>query len=113
MPTNDWQVGGIYNPNWNGIKWTQPGGLFSPVLPITQVQANSNLLTTEPFSELTGTFRLGCLHSVDQMMLQLDYDYISQVQVMLVLCPTCSYVSRVISPASEAYNPLTAAIITP
>jgi hypothetical protein len=113
MPMNDWQVGTLYDKKFNGIHWSQPGGPFTKVLPVTQVQANSNLLTTEPFTELTGTWMLGCGHSLDNLMLQLDYDHINRIQVMLVLCPTCSYVTRIFSPATDAYNPLTAAIITP
>ena len=113
MPVNDWTVGTLYNPNFNYIRWTQPGGPYSKVLPVTEVTGNSNLFTTKPFNELTGTYMQGCGHSVDQCSLQLDWDYANNVQVMLVLCPTCSYVNRVISPASLAYNPLTNAIIYP
>ncbi len=110
-PSNDWTIGVQWDPHWNKIAWSQAAP-FAPVYP-QQVKANSNLFTTEPFTELTGVYLFGCGHSVDQCMLQLDYDYVNAVQVMLVLCPTCTYVSRVISPASVAYNPVTNAIITP
>ena len=113
MPMNAWQVGTLYDKRFNGISWSQPGGPFTKVLPVTQVQANSNLLSNEPFSELTGTYIFGCGHSVDQVLLLMDYDYLNLVQVGLVCCPTCSYLSRIISPWSQAYNPLTAAVLTP
>ena len=113
MPVNDWTVGTLYNPNFNYIRWTQPGGPYSKVLPVTQVTGNADLFTTKPFSELSGTYLFGCGHSVDQVMLQIDWDYQNSVQVALICCPTCSYLSRVISPASLAYNPLINAILTP
>ena len=111
---NDYQVGTLYYKNgFNNVKWTQPGGPFTKVLPVTQVQANSNLFTTEAFSELTGVFMFGCGHSVNMVRLELDYDHQTKQQVGLICCPTCCYVSRVISPWIQAYNPLTAAILTP
>ena len=113
MPQNDYVVGTLWDPKFNGISWSQPAGQYGEVFPKTEVTGNSNLFTTLPYNELTGVYQQGCGHSVNYMMLQLAWDYINDVQVMLVLCQTCSYINRVISPASEAYNPLTAAIITP
>lgn len=112
MPSNDWQLGVQWDPRWNNIAWSQPDGPFGKVYP-QEVQANSDLFSQVPFSELTGTYPFGCGHTADQVMLQIDYDYDTSQQVALILCPLCTYVSRVISPASAAYNPITAAILTP
>ena len=112
MPMNDWQIGQQWDPRYNGIAWTQPGGIGTKVYP-QEVTGNSNLFTTLPYNELTGTFIFGCGHSADQVYLQMDYDYMSDQQVGLICCPVCSFVQRVISPWTEAYNPLTAAVLTP
>jgi len=112
MPTNDWQVGLQYDKKWNNVAWTQPGGVGTKVYP-QQVTGNSDLLTNEPFSELSGTFLFGCGHSVNQVLLQIDWNYDTDEQVALICCPTCSFVQRVISPATLAYNTLLNAVLTP
>jgi hypothetical protein len=113
MPMNDWIPGTLYDPHWNNVHWTQPSGPYTKVLPVTQVQAQSNLLTTEPFSELTGVFIFPCGHSVNMVQVFQDYDYINETSVALIACPTCSCISRVVEPYSAIQNPLTFAIITP
>ena len=112
LGVNDWQLGTLYYKNFNNVAWSQPGGPYTKVFP-QQVTGNSNLLTTEPFNELTGMFLFGCGHSVNQVLLEMDFDIPTQSQVALICCPTCSYVSRVINPWIQAYNPITAAILTP
>jgi len=112
MPQNDWQVGTQWNKKWNNVNWSQPGGPFTPVYP-AQPTGNSDLFSTLPFNSLTGTYFWGCGHSTDQVTLQIDYDYTNDVQVALIMCPSCSYISRFISPASLAYNPIINAILTP
>lgn len=113
MPSNDWAVGTIYSPNWNNVPWSQPGGPFTPVFP-QQVTANSNLFTTEPFSELTGTYMGNCNHSFDQCLVFMDWDYDTNMQVALLCCPLCSTVQRTIEPYSEALqNGLQNAILFP
>jgi len=52
MPSNDYVVGALYLPGGPGGFWTQPGGVGTPVLP-RQVTGGFELLTTEPFNELT------------------------------------------------------------
>ena len=109
---NDWQLGVQWDKRWNNIAWSQPDGPYGKVYP-QQVQANSDLFSTEPFTELSGTYVFGCGHSVDQILLQIDFDYESNQQSALILCPICSYCSRAIIPASLAYQPIINAILTP
>ena len=112
MPSNDWQLGVQWDTRWNNIAWSQPDGPFGLVYP-QEITGNSNLFSQEPYNELTGTYPFGCGHTANQCLLQLDYDYDNSVQVMLVCCPICSFLSRVISPATLAFNPIEYAIITP
>jgi len=112
MPMNDWVVGVQWDKKFNNIAWSQPGGPGTPVFP-AQPTGNSDLFSVLPFNSKTGTYIMGCNHSMDQVWLQRDWDYINNVAVGLILCPQCSYCSRVISPWEQAYNPLQQAILTP
>lgn len=111
MPSNDYQIGVQWDKRWNNIAWTQSAP-FEKVYP-QQVTANSDLFVVTPFTEYSGVYIFGCGHSVDNVLLQIDWDYDNSVQVALILCPTCSYLSRVISPATLAYDPITNAILYP
>lgn len=104
----DWEIGALYiKPNGPGGYWTQPGGVGTTVFP-QQVQANSNILTTEPFTELSGNYVFGCGHSQNMGTIYVDTDGDGTL-VALIACSLCSFVQRYISPASDALGPSTAA----
>ena len=113
MPVNDWKLNALYLPGGPGGFWTQPvpGG---PVYP-QQVQANSDILTTEPFSDLSGTDIGGCGHSFNSVTVYRDHDYETGLSVALITCPLCSFVLRRIEPFEKAIggNNLVYAILTP
>lgn len=112
---NDWQVGAIYIAGFNNIPWSQPGGPLTPVLP-QQITGNSDLFTTLPYNELTGTYIGNCGHSFDQTMIFRDFDFFSDEEdksVALICCPLCSTVQRVLAPYSAVLNPLQNAILFP
>lgn len=110
MPANDWAIGALYIPGGPGGFWTQPDGIGTTVFP-QQVQSNSNILTIEPFSELTGTYRFACGHSVNMVQVYTDVDYTDGESVALLACPMCSFVQRFIKPASAALGPGNAAYL--
>ena len=113
MPTNDWTIGLQYDPKWNNIAWKQPGGVGTKVYP-QQVSGNSNLLSVEPFSEVTGVYFFGCGHSVNQSLVIRDWDYNTGTSVALIACPTCSYVQSTVEPYELALtNDLQYAILFP
>jgi hypothetical protein len=102
MATNDWEIGAIYvQPGGPGGFWKQPDGVGGLVYP-QQVQANADILTTEPFSELTGTYIFGCGHSQMSGTIYFDVDNEDGVRVALICCALCSFVQRVIKPWSDA-----------
>jgi hypothetical protein len=101
MPVNDWAIGALYQPGGIGGFWIQPDGVGGLVYP-QQVRANSNLLTTEPFTELTGVYMFGCGHSANECMVFRDYDYETGMSVALLCCPLCSFVQRTIEPFEDA-----------
>jgi len=113
MPSNDWTIGLQYQKTWNNIAWSQPDGIGTRVFP-QQITGNSNILSVEPFSELTGTFLFGCGHSVDQVMVFQDWDYDTGMSVALICCAICTFVQSRIEPYIEALtNPLQFAILYP
>jgi hypothetical protein len=99
---NTWQLGTLYLPGGPGGFYYLSNGPFSVVLPQVQVQANSDLFTTEAFTQLTGQFIGFCSHSFNSVTVQTDWDYDTNQTVALLLCPICSAILRVISPASDA-----------
>lgn len=106
MPANTWQIGTFYiQPNGPNGYWHQPGGPGTPVIPPLQVQANSELLSIEPFTEKTGVYIFGCGHSVNRAQIYTDWDYETEMTVALIACPMCSFVQRIIEPASDALGP--------
>lgn len=104
MPANDWEIGALYplGIGQNNVKWAQPGGVGTLVYP-TQI-VGGGYFSTEPFSELTGIFRVGCGHSVNYALLQQEYDYETKSSCILCLCPLCGYTQSAIEPASAALS---------
>lgn len=108
---NTWQLGTLYLPGGPGGFYYQPDGPFTTVLPQVQVQANSDILTTLAFTQLTGQFIAFCSHSFNSVTVYVDHNYETDMSVALLTCPICSAVLRVISPASDALYGNTANLI--
>lgn len=103
MPSNAWQIGALYPAGGrNGIAWSQPSGIGTAVLPgpVTSV----SYFETTPFSELSGVFRPGCGHSVNEPLIQREYDYTTSSSVALCCCPECGYVQYTIEPFEDALS---------
>lgn len=101
MPANDFVLGALYVPNFNGIPWSQPGGPYSPVFP-KNITGGFDLLSTVAFNTLTGQYIGVCGHSFNQVVVFRDFDYETGMSVAILGCPQCSCVQRVIEPYSDA-----------
>lgn len=100
---NSWQIGTLYPPGGlNNIAWSQPGGPGTPVYP--QQEVGGAYESTVPFNERTGMFSAGCGHSMNQALVQREYDYDNDISVALVLCPLCGYTQYSISPFEAALS---------
>lgn len=100
---NDWMVGLQYDPTWNNVAWSQPGGPSTIVFP---QQENSPWLNYpvpgQWFVELTGLWVSGCGHWQDFPLIIEDFDCTTGKSVALVCCSLCSYLNYVIEPFSSA-----------
>jgi hypothetical protein len=112
---NRWQIGALY---YGGLQngqpfWTQPGGIGTIVYP----QPQNGPWTDYPIGGLTinetgfAWWLPGCGHSIQAWRLIQEFDYDTNQSVMLITCPSCSWVQNVLSPASEAYDPISHCII--
>lgn len=100
---NGWEIGALYNPTYNNVRWSQPGGIGTTVYP--QPATGVDLLSIHPFSEYSNVQPPpACGHAFDEPLLQQEWDYDTDSSCMLVCCPVCSFVVAVIEPASEALN---------
>jgi hypothetical protein len=122
MPSNDWEVGTMYNGGrLNGTPFfTQEGGPFTPVSPALPQGA--------PWPDWPGSgsmvfsygpwIGIGCLHSIHEFNVIQDVDNTQDppALVSLLTCPVCSYIQRAITNQSiygptGAYDPLVAAVL--
>lgn len=102
MADNDWSVGTMYiKPNGPNGYFRQPGGSGTQVFP-AQVTGQVSYFEVTPFSELTGSFIMGCQHSMDYITVYRDIDMEDGISVALIACSVCSYVQRVIKPFEDA-----------
>jgi hypothetical protein len=99
----DWTVGAQYDPKWNNVNWSQPGGVGTVVLPgpVNQLWANYPV-PGGFFSELTGLWTAFCGHWFDAPMIQEAQDCATGQNVALVCCPVCSGIQYAITPFNEA-----------
>ena len=103
MPANSWQVGALYPPGGpNNVKWSQPGGIGTIVLP--QQQTGVDYFSTKPFSELSGQFASPCGHYQNMPLIQREWDYETNSSVALICCELCGYVAYTIEPFEAALN---------
>lgn len=112
---NRWQIGVMYRGGLlNGQPFfTQPDGPGTAVFP-TERQGEPWVdfpIQGMVWSEKNPWQVPGCLHSIKAFDVQREYDYDNNVSVALLLCPTCSYCQRAISPFEEWLNPIQNAII--
>ena len=103
MPANDFAIGALYPPPKGiGQIWSQPGGIGTQVFP-AQPTGNSDILSIEPYSALTGTFMFGCGHSCNMVYTVREIDVTDNTPVALLLCAQCGFCQRIIKPWSDAF----------
>src|SRR5271156_354054 len=103
MPTNDWQIGGLYRRGtFNGVPgyFSQPGGIGQPVFP---TQQNAQPWPDYPIpglfiQEYLPWWSPGCGHSIKEWMVIREFDYDSNQSVALICCCICTFVQNVYSP---------------
>jgi hypothetical protein len=103
-------VGVPYDPNYNGIAWSQPAGPGTTVYP--QQVTGGGPIDLKPTTELSGFFSYSCSHVVNSPMIFRDVDLSTGKQVVLVCCPQCSTVQRSMTP-EEFADPIGNAITIP
>jgi hypothetical protein len=63
-----------------------------------------NYFSTQAFSELSGIFRPGCGHSVNEALIQREWDFTTNNSVALCCCPECGFVCYTLEPFESALN---------
>ena len=108
-------IGSLYISDWNGIAWSQPGGVGTKVFPT---------LGDGPFTAypVPGQFYspssqalwiLPCGHGVDFPMAFRDYDNVNQSSVCVLCCSICTYILKYIEPYENIDNVLSYPILIP
>lgn len=102
MPVSQASVGTLYNPTWNNIAWSQPGGKGTQVFP---AQKRNSPFTAYPVpGQVIDEVGMslwpvwGCGHGTDVARIFKDFDTDTQTQCAAVCCAVCSYVQYLISP---------------
>jgi len=108
-------IGSLYIPNWNGIAFTQPGGVGTKVIPTLgdgdsfgypvpgqALYPSSQALWISP-----------CGHGFDYPLVFRDYDPNTQMSAAIIVCPVCTYFLRTIEPYEAIDNVLSYPIIIP
>jgi hypothetical protein len=69
-------VGTLYEKNWGGIAFTQPGGPYTQVFPAEAVNVpfTAYPVPGQVFAENSSPWVCGCLHWVDEPMVFQDHD---------------------------------------
>jgi len=92
MAVTDCAIVGLqFHPSLYGPKWTQPGGIGTPVFP------------AQTTGELVGLFMAGCGHSFNSWIIE-ESQACNGDTVAVVMCPLCRYCQRIIDPFSDLYS---------
>lgn len=97
-------VGTQYNPRFNNIKWSQPGGPGTLVFPQQQNGPFTNYpVPGQFFIELSGLFVAGCGHWMNLPRVFNDHDNMLDEDVVAVCCELCTYI-QYYAPRSQYYD---------
>jgi hypothetical protein len=98
-------VGSLYIPNYQGIAWSQPGGVGTTVYPQQNTGSfgypENQILMQEPGQ---GLWVSPCGHWLDTWQVFRDYDTAAQSSAAIQTCPMCSYINRVYEPYEEIFD---------
>jgi len=103
MPSS-FVVGSLYQPRWNGIAWSQPGGVGTQVFPTQNVGNFQAYPVSGQMWAETGLWTSPCLHWFDSFLIQRDFDEGTQMSVAIQMCPICSLIIRIYEPYDLIYQ---------
>ena len=107
-------VGSLYIQNYNGIAWSQPGGIGTTVYPQQNTGSfgypGNQILMQEPGQ---GLWTAGCGHWYDCLQVFKDIDVCTNQNIALFCCPLCSYIIRAVEPFDSIYDPVSSYILIP
>jgi hypothetical protein len=109
-----WSVGELYNGGLeNGLPyWSQPDGPGTLVYPqLPRIFPAQNMGYPQTPMSYPAMYYFGCGHPLNCPSIQQVYDPYSETQVILLLCPMCSFIQYIYNPASTYYNYLETPIV--
>lgn len=113
-------VGALYIPNYNGIAWSQPGGVGTTVFPQQNTGQFWNQpgktfpLLGPPFAEAGQALWISaCGHGWDSMWIARDFDSTTNMSAAVCCCPLCSFIVRLLEPYTLLQNYLQVPIVIP
>ena len=106
MSVSQASIGTLYDPHFNNIAWSQPGGPGTQVFP---AQANNQPYTFYPVMGITLN-EVGqslwlfafCGHGGDVVRVFKDYDPTTGMSAAVICCCVCSTVQRLVEPYEDA-----------
>lgn len=107
-------VGSLYAQPWNNIAWSQPSGVGGLVYPQQNTGSfgypGDQIRMQEPGQ---GLWTSGCGHWWSCMSVQKDYNYCTQQNCAVFLCPVCGYVIKTVTPYELIDDPIAYMILIP
>lgn len=115
MPLANLFVGSLYQRNYNGTAWSQPGGPGTTVFPQQQINVPfaAYPVPGQVWMENSGLWNSPCGHWFNAPRIQMDHDDMLGQSAALVLCPLCSYIIRIIEPFSAIDDVISNPVIIP
>ena len=106
-------IGTLYQKNYGGIAWSQPGGPGTQVFPTQNVGNYAFYPVSGQIWQELGLWTSGCNHWWDCMAVVRDFNDATNMSAACFLCPVCSYLINIVSPFEAIYNPLSFPILIP
>jgi hypothetical protein len=96
----------LYNPKWNNIAWTQPGGVGTQVFPAQNNGPFTNYPVPGQFFGESGQalWRAGCQHGFDDFQVFRDYDSSTSMSAAIQCCPICTFIIAIIEPYENIFS---------
>lgn len=93
-------IGNLYDPHWNHIDWSQPGGTGTKVFPAQNDGPFLDYPVPGQFIAEAGEalWRAGCGHGFDDFQVFRDYDDVTSMSAAIQCCPICTFIVAIIEP---------------
>jgi hypothetical protein len=111
-------IGTLYDPKWNNIAWSQPGGAGTKVFPAEAINIpwgppNGYPVVGQIFSENSGLWTTGCQHWFNALMIFRGFDVSTGKSAAIACCPLCSFVCNILEPYESITDPMRFPVIIP